>query len=547
MSRRLKKFLVISAILLVLAVIFSLVYLNSRSFALRAQTWMVDWMESRWQVEVEVDRLDLDLFSLRARLTGLRIFQRPRAYPEPALQFDSVVVDAPLSVLYSDSLRLQKVELVRPVLRLRSVEGQPFNLRAMFAPASSGATGTGFDLGALSVEELRIDQGRLIYNDRVLPITTTRFGFRGNIESGQARGSYQGRLALSGLDLESEKIVIPAADVSLSLEGDMDSIDVLRLELTSAPLQVALDGQVSDFSDFAYRFQARIEARAEDLTRAGFLDTLERAPLTSQGTVSGRGREFAYIGTVKSPKVTALGLDFENISADVNVDLQKADFSNLKGRLRGGEISASGRLAISEEERTDIQARIRETRLDGYHRLLTGRADAFISVNWPGRSWEEMRGRGRSSYQVEVQLSSLDPRLPVLPLQGDAGIRIQGRTLHLDNGQARGEGLALDYTLRLDPDLAYSAQADLEAQWGNELLQAALIEFADQLPPQLQDRLALRGLLRLQAQVKGQGQDFNVESLLLPTEVLWQDQPMGRLSAQTLWTPQVLHIEEFDL
>ncbi|HSR69504.1 MAG TPA: translocation/assembly module TamB domain-containing protein [Acidobacteriota bacterium] len=549
MSPRLKKILAIPAILLVLAVVFFFVYLNSGSFARRAQAWLVDWMEARYQVEVELDGLDLDIFRLRARLTGLRIFQRPRQYPEPALQFESVLVDAHLSVLFSDEIRLQRVDLNGPVLRLRSPQDGPFNLRAMFAGKTAGAAGggSGFDLGSLTIEELNIDRGRLIYNDRVLPITTTRFGFRGAVEAGITKGSYQGRLALSGLDLETEKVLIPSANVAVNLSGNMEGISDLRIDLDSAPLKAALQGQIADFSSFAYQFQAEIESRVEDLKRPGFLDSLQSAPLRSRGTLTGQGKSFLYQGRVTSALVTAYDLDFQEISAQITVDAEKADFSDLGGIFRGGRISGSGRLAISEDLQTEIKAQVEGTRLDGFHRLLSGRADASIDLSYPGRQWEKIRGRGRGRYQAELKLDLLDPRLPALSLAGSTPIRIAESTVYLQGGEASGEGLALKYSFQIDGDQNYRGQASLQAEWADRLLQAVLIEYAQQLPPQLQDRLALRGALRLEAQLKGRGDAFNLRSQLEPTQVLWQGEPMGRLSAQALWTPEALHLEEIHL
>ncbi|MBI3606383.1 MAG: AsmA family protein [Nitrospirae bacterium] len=136
-------------------------------------------VESAIGRRVEVEKIELTLLTgLGARIEGLVIHDEPAVGREPLLRVESVRIRVRLFPLFRGRLEVRQVALIRPQLRLVRNPAEVVNVSAEASgTVEPVAPAPGTALAALSLADLVIDEGSVIYEDRSGAGPPTRYGF----------------------------------------------------------------------------------------------------------------------------------------------------------------------------------------------------------------------------------------------------------------------------------------------------------------------------------------------------------------------------------
>ena len=131
--RLFKKLLILSALLMLALLAGAWLYLGSDSFSQRAKGWIITGLESRFALQAEIDSVSMRLWGLVVEVEGIRLFEPGRHSDGPAVDLQRVKAKFPVSVLLSSGIRLDRLELERPVFQVRRQENGRLNLAEMFS------------------------------------------------------------------------------------------------------------------------------------------------------------------------------------------------------------------------------------------------------------------------------------------------------------------------------------------------------------------------------------------------------------------------------
>ncbi len=261
-----------------LVAIFLVVVLAAVPFFIDLNRYRDRWLpvfESAVGRRVEVGTIQLTLMTgLGARIDGLVIHDVPSAGLEPMLRVDSVLVRVRFLPLLRGRLEVGRVTLIRPQLRLVRDPAEVMNVLAEAsgtAPASpaSGVPASRTAVAALSLADLVIDEGSIIYEDRSVVGTPTRYVFD------HLQASLQ-NLAIGQTLAVDATTRFEGGDLTLSLKGTAGPLDdtlwpdAIDLRISAGDSQLAVTGKREGGS-------LAVSARSERLDLAQIRAILKRA------------------------------------------------------------------------------------------------------------------------------------------------------------------------------------------------------------------------------------------------------------------------------
>lgn len=549
------RFLKISFLVLALLVAASLLalhlYLRSEAFDRWVHQQAIRALEDRFAVRVDIDRIDVRLFSQEVELEGLRIFNSTYPAESPVIEIGQILLDFSLRHCFWPEISLDRLILDRPRLHFVEDPNGRLNLANMFVsrPRESGG---GFSIHRLGIGRIELREGLLVYRDQPIEFSSAAGQMRTELRFEPQLGCYRGTFQASRVDLRIAEVELPQNQMSVSFELYEDRLELPQVELAAPLFEARLQGSISSLRSLAYRFEVDTWAelplwRQPDL---GAHFTVGR--VQTRGHFEGTRGDFLFQGEIHSPKLVFHSLPFHQLQGTIHLTPHFLQVGSLQLQFHQGRTDVEGTLRWKEGEVSEFRVRAAGVRIQS---LLAQFAPGLVQAGgvahfqgefrWPRTEWTGMEGRGRATYRGGLPRDpGLAGQTPSLPFEGDTLVTVAGQEAEFSNGTVRTFGTQIEYTGRVGFDGRYRFDFELNSPRGADTLQVA--RTAGVVPGEWLHRYPVtpEGPLYLRTRLSGEHGEPQLEGRIVSQGVELEGHPLGTFESALILRPGVLVLQE---
>ncbi len=452
------KYLLIAAA----AVIVSLAglgwYATTDSFQAAVRNRLVAELERTSGGRVEVSVIHTIPLRLQADVRNLTIHGREGAGEVPYLHVDRLVARIKVISLLGAEFGFHSVVLERPVVH---VILYPDGSTNQPAPRLSGGSGENHveRLFSLSVSELEIRNGEVLWNDQKIPVDFMANDVSANMDYSVLHRRYDGSLLLGRVSttLDGYRPLSWMAEAHFAVGND--SLEVKSLRATSGRSTLMANGRVDDFR------QPKVSAQynlVTDLTEAGAVlrnSHLRRGVMEAAGNGSWSSNGFTSTGSLSLKDLDwrqeAFNLHGVIAKTQFHLDQQNLTLSEITAKVLGGDASGTAEVAnwlnparpikgkIAYEQKGTLRLKMRGLSAAEIANMLSSSARPLHRLNLAGVVDVNMETHWRGSLHNAETVVALD----AIPLtQRSAGqLPIEAHT-HAIYRAAPGELEVSDFT-----------------------------------------------------------------------------------------------------
>lgn len=545
--------LIIVVVVLIAASVLYL-YVRSEAFDRWVGQQIVAFLEERFAVRVELDRVEVRLRRTQVELHGLRLFSRSFPRPEPALAFDRILVDFSITHFFRPAASLDELHLDRPAIRLLEDANGRLNFSNMFLPDEPRGEGPGFSVTRLAIGQIRLRDGLLVYHDRPFQVDTVEGGLQAQLEFDPAERKYRVESELRQMDLGIDGFRVDNFHVLLHLDYWDDRLQFHSVSLEAPEMSARATGELS-LRDARYRFDTEVVTDLTALKEPDFSSVFETGQVQAAGTFRGQGGDFHFEGRLSSPHLRLAGLSFRNLESDVHLTPRQLDVERLITHFYGGTLQAAGQLGLQDEVASRFQVTASGTALRPLLRELNlseiqtiGSSDFRGEVDWPGLDWQSLQGQGRASYQGDLYPQGIGTQsAEALAFEGHTLVSLRYPSVQLREGRLETSRSAITYQGNIGFDLDYRLDVGVSSVLGQELVDLARASGVVDPEPLEELEIELQGKTELAFQIGGAGTHFDLVGRVETQGVRLRNQPLGDFESRVSLNPRRLLLEEASL
>ncbi len=527
-------------------------YLQSDSFQERVRAEIVAALEGKFPVRVELESARLHVWGARVTLKGLRIYDGLYHAEEPAVALDAAEVNYSITSFFEPAASLDAVVL--DALRVRVVKdaNDKLNLWNMFrnqddTPPKLTA------LIRLAIKELTIRDGLIVFLDRSFHLESSKGGMEIEMAFDSAMPSYQGKLELTGLDVDigGFRLQQVMADVPFTLFENTIEFPGIRIE--SRQVAGTASGALDDLGELVYHFETDFAAQPTQIANPPLDQLIDQGEARLSGAITGRKADFSFAGLLSSPSLVVRGLGFQNLDAKIRADSQGVQVEEAKFGFQGGAIQAKGALRLQEPDLSSFQLSGSGISLGPLVRMLdpgplriSGRSRFQAGVQWPGLDFGKFKGNGSASFRGQLSFQSTSAGQqppPQFPFEGQTRFGLNGMGVEVSDAKVAGLGGELLANGGVKFDSAYDLDVAFTAPNGSEPWSAALS--SGLFDPEPVESLGVRvpGALRLDTNLAGEGRDYHLSGRLSAVDIRVRDADVGDLQTAFDLNPERVELE----
>ncbi len=538
--------------LLVAAATAIVVDVRSDAFGEWMKSQIIETLQERFQVRVEIGSVDVWPFGAQVEIHNLQLFNR--AYPgrEPAIDVDRILLDFSITSFFSPSVSLDNLILDYPHVHLVEDPNQRYNVSNIFLSPDPQEQQGEFSLPALVIKQVVLNRGLIFYKNQPYLLDSAQGGLAATLRFVPDQQKYLGHTSLEHLDLTLEGFSITDLTLSLDFEFLENQLRVVSLLLDSDELEARAEGNISDIRNWVYRFDTDFSVDLAQLGKSLFSSHIQEGRLSLRGTLSAREGDFLFQGEARSDLVQWDNLPFQQITTRFLVGPESVTLDGLDAQFYGGSVRGKGKLNWKEDGTSDLQVTASQVSIAP---LLSDLGQETIRVNgfagftghisWPGLQWGEASGQGHLSYQGEFppQGPKDNPIVPALSFQGDSSISFEQQELHLKDGVLRTPASVMNYSGSVSFSGAYRLELDLLSQQSDELFTLAGYT---EIPKRFldQDSIDLRGPTRISGTLEGGKNPFGLRGTVQSEQIFFRDELLGDFESQVRLSEDTLQLED---
>ena len=419
--------------------------------------WAFGTLERQLAIVGHADSLDLDLAALDVRLHGLTLAARDHE-DRPFFTVDEARIDLPWSALWR-AWSVDALELVRPRFEILQRADGTSNLPASEdrPPTSSTPASRQLLIGSLTARDLTVDW-RNEATDAGVALGSTSLVL--NLTDA---GSIRGPLRLDGeiaVTVGGQAFRVSAAEGELTFDGSSVGIERLVVEADEGTVNVS--GVLADVLTEP-RLAAAFEA---DLDLEPLLARIAQ-PETTAGRLAVSGQ---LDGTAVDVTLTGHDLQWNDVVVDdlasrLRVVAPDLLIDDATLRVAGAELTANGRLALSDNGESSLRLAWRDVDADAWLDLIGPPSPLVLGTSLTGSlaaAWTALEPRGvtlvaesRGDADGRTGETRVEARGGTWRLTIDQPVAHAGRVTGTIDGRARSETwreMALGGTLRVSCD-----------------------------------------------------------------------------------------------
>ena len=322
-------------------------YATTDSFQAFVRRHAVAELERITGGRVELGSIHTVPFRFQVEIRELTIHGREPAGEVPYAHVDRMVARVKLISMLEAEFGLSSLVVDRPVLHIVLYSDGTTNQPAPKLKAASSKAPIE-QLFSLSISQLEVRRGELIWNDRKTPFDFTAQDVAADLSYSLLHGSYTGNLLLGKIDTryESYRPVAWMAEAHFTLGHD--SLEIQSLTATSGRSRLQGSGRLIGFR------QPSLTANYNLTLDMGEASAIARRSEIRQGVLQATG-EGSWSPAIfsSSGKLTLKNFDWRNSSvalhgaaviSDYAINPQRLAFSRLEARMLGGEVTGDAEI-----------------------------------------------------------------------------------------------------------------------------------------------------------------------------------------------------------
>jgi translocation and assembly module TamB len=281
-------------------------------------------------------------FRFRVEIRDLTIHGREATGDVPYGHVDRLVAHIKLISVLGAEVGFSSLVLERPVIHLIFYPDGTTNQPAPRVKSTSAGTSVE-QLFSLSIGELEVRRGELLWNDRSTPLDFVANDVSANMSYSLLHRHYDGDLLLGKIEtnLKAYRPVAWMMEAHFTLSPD--SLEIKSMKATSGRSHVQASGRLENFR------QPKVVAKYELTLDLAETSGVARRPEVRQGVFQANGEGSWSAATFSSSgKLSVNNFDWRDASVgfrgatlgtDYTVNSQRVAFSQLKATLLGGEVN----------------------------------------------------------------------------------------------------------------------------------------------------------------------------------------------------------------
>ncbi|MCR4395266.1 MAG: hypothetical protein NUW07_00855, partial [Candidatus Saccharicenans sp.] len=200
-------------------------------------------IEEKAGLNLQAERLKLNIFSLKATFAGLKLTASERSQlPLELMSCDRLVVQSGWSTLSGGELRIKNLEIIRPVVKLKAPAVTPGQPRVETVSSAAGSP-KGF---SFRLDKFRLEQGTFSYEQPTQPLSLALSEIKATVDFDQ--NSHFHRAAISGgygsLVLGQGKSKIKELEIRAAF--NQQTLKLARFSLASEDSLLGVSGTIDN-------------------------------------------------------------------------------------------------------------------------------------------------------------------------------------------------------------------------------------------------------------------------------------------------------------
>ncbi|HUG43788.1 MAG TPA: translocation/assembly module TamB, partial [Acidobacteriota bacterium] len=312
-----------------------------------------------------------------------------------------------------------------------------------------------------------------------------------------------------------------------------------------------VNGGLEDLKSGVFEFETDLEVDLTALSEPDLSRFVSRGIVQTEGVMRGRGGDFQFEGALRSDLVQFLGIPFQGIASEVDLDRDRLEILHSSFMAFGGNAVATGSLYWSETaestfevraERVEIASILRQFDVDQVK--IEGQARFQGQFRLPGIEFEEIEGSGEVAFLGELLPLREETLLKPAALSGGSRIELRDRRFRVADGVGVVEQDQAAFEGTVDWDGRYDFRYELQGEHGGRLLRLAELfalltdEIRQQIPVQAE------GPYRIAGGVRDDEGDLQTEGTLEAMGLRLFEYELGTLSAAFHLEGGMIAIEE---
>ncbi len=556
-----RKFLAIKIIVLI-GLVFILaagaglyLFVQSDAFDRWARDQIVSFLEGRFNVEVDLDRIDIAIFRNQVEIWGLKIHNSLHRREDPAISVPHLILNFSITSYISPRATLDYVGIEKLELRILEDPNDRLNLSNMFVmddpDKAEPDDGGGMNMFRLAIAQIELKDSLIIYHDQPIFVTSESGSFQAALRFERPDAEYRGNFEFDEFSLEINGFKLPSVGVHADFRYGQDYLYFSDLQVSSDAIRGTVEGGLEDLKGGVYAFGVDLEIDLTALSEPDLSQFVNRGIVRTKGEMSGRGGDFQYEGAVSSDLVQFLGIPFQGIASEIELDPDRLQILRSSFRVFGGDSVATGSLYWSETvessfdvraERVEIASVLRQFDVDEVK--IDGQANFQGRFRLPGTEFEEIEGSGEASFLGRVLPLREGSILRPAALSGGSRIELRDRQFRIADGVAVVEEDQAAFEGTVDWDGRLDFRYELEGEQGGQLLHLA--QLFDLLTDEIQQQIPVQaeGPYRISGRVRYDEGELQTDGTLEATRLRLFEYELGTLTTAFLLEGGTIQLEE---
>jgi translocation and assembly module TamB len=447
-SRRLWKYLLVIAIL-ALAVLGSLSwYATTQLFQAMVRSRLVNELQKITGGRVDVGGVHTIPFKFQIEVRNLTIHGREHDGEIPYAHVDHLVVHLKLVSVLSFGLAFRSVVLERPIIHIivypDGTTNQPLPKLANRSGKASVA-----NLFALSINQLEVRSGELLWNDQRIPLDFTANGVSADMSYSLLHNRYEANLLLGKAmtHYQSFRPIAWTADAHFRLSPN--SIEVRSLEATSGHSRIRVNGSLTNFAKPAISGAYDAVVDLEEVGSIAHLSGIRGGTIEAVGKGAWGAEDFSSVGKLQGKDLAwrneSLNFRGTAFNTGFSVDSKRILFPDITGTVLGGTISGNAEVTEWQTVKTPPRAPKTGRRLEpksAVHLKLRNISASEVAnaLSTPKRPFTKMNAASEISGTIDAGWKGsannividtvLDASEPATLKPGQLGIKGHARTTY---------------------------------------------------------------------------------------------------------------------
>lgn len=446
-SRRLWKYLLLVSIVAAAALATLGWYATTSSFQTLVRNRLVAELGKITGGRVEVGSVHTVPFKFQIEVRGLTIHGLERDGDIPYAHVDRLMVHLKLTSVLTSGLSFQSIVFEHPTIHIivypDGTTSQPAPRRTVLLSNTPIQ-----NLFALSIKELEVRNGELLWNDQEIPLDFTANGVFADMSYSLLHSRYEASLLLGKVITRYKSFDPIAYTAAAHFRLTQNALLVQSLQVTSGHSRVQAAGTLISFSEpkLAGTYDATV-----DLHEAGIIAKL---PEIRGGIIHASGKGDWSSGDFSaSGKLEGKDLDWRNgsmnlrgasLSTGYSIDSNRILFPDIVARLLGGTVAGNAEItrqtgesssrkskaARPAEQNSTIHLKFRDMSASEIANFLSTPQRPFGKMNLAGNVSGTVDGGWKGSAANAVADIVLDVASPTNPKPGQLGLNGHARTTY---------------------------------------------------------------------------------------------------------------------